>query len=694
MAKKGKKKNKLKWYHHIGTIIYISIFVIIGIILQYLYICWQDLPTIEEIVNYKPNTVSVIYDRNDNEIGYIYKEKRFPISIDSIPPLLKNSLIAVEDRDFYRHWGINIKGIFRALFKNIIKMKVKEGGSTITQQLARSIFLTYKRTFTRKIKEAFLAIKIEKAFTKDEILEMYFNQIYYGSGAYGIKAAAYEYFGKPLDSLNISEIAMLTGLPKGPSYYNPFLNKERAIKRRNVVLSIMRKRGVITEEQYVEALKDTLPLRDRTKDKSKSIAPYFMDIVRKEFYDAVKDMPFTGFKVYTTIDTTIQRVARESIRRHLRIYEKRYHYKVQYDSTRFDKDGNVKLEYLQGALMMMDVYTGDVIALVGGRDYYESPYNRATQAYRQPGSAFKPFVYTVAIKSGKTEGDIIQDSPMVLEAGGKIYRPENYDGTFMGPITLKKALALSRNIPALRTIQEIGPRKVKQFVTEELDFNPKYIDPVLSLALGSCLVRVEDMVSAYTMFANGGKKVYPRFIRRIETLDGQLVKEFPVKSKRVLDNKTAFIMNDLLQTVVNSGTGRLARIFGYRCPAGGKTGTTNDYSDAWFVGFDPLVTCGVWVGFDDVSHKIGNKATGAGIALPIWTDVMKAHAKKYGCGAFPIPSGLVKLKICGKSGEIAGPYCPVIEEDYFIRGTEPLKKCHIHKGESGGSFEKENNIGF
>ncbi len=692
-----KKKERKKWYKYIGISFYLLFLIGIGIFISYLYTCWEDLPSVEEIINYKPNTVTIIYDRDNDEIGYIYKEKRFPVPLDSIPELMQKSLIAVEDKDFYHHWGINIKGIARAIVRNVMKMKLSEGGSTITQQLARNMFLSYKKTITRKIKEAFLSVKLERAFTKDEILNMYFNQTYYGAGAYGIKAAAREYFDKTLDSLSVSEIATLTGIPQAPSYYNPFLRKDKAIKRRNTVLAILKKQHVISDSQYIEALRDTLPLRDRSSDKYYGVAPYFMDIVRKQFYDAVKDMPFTGFRVYTTIDTTLQTIAEKSVKKHLAIYDRLYRYSVRYDSTRFNEDGSVKLEYLQGALILMDVYTGDVYAMVGGRDYKESPYNRATQAYRQPGSAFKPFVYSVAIKNGKTEGDIIQDSPMVLEAGGKIYRPENYDGTFKGPITLKKALALSRNIPALRTIDEIGPRRVKEFVVEELGFNPKYIDPVLSLALGSCLVKVSDMASAYTMFANGGREIKPRYIKRIETLDGQIVKEFPVSGKKVLDAKIAFIMNDLLQEVVNNGTGRYSRRLGYKCPAGGKTGTTNNYTDAWFVGFSPKVSCAVWVGFDNIKHRIGNHATGAGIALPIWTDIMKAYAKKYGCGAFPVPNGIVKERICGKSGKIATPYCPIIEEDYFIRGTEPMDTCTIHGKSNTGYFREEgsnNSVGF
>jgi penicillin-binding protein 1A len=580
----------------IGLIIFSAL---IGIMGGFLYWVISDLPNIKLLEEYTPLESSRIYSSDGKIIAELYLERRTFVPHYQIPDHVKKAFISVEDIRFYNHPGVDLIGILRALWHDIEAGGIVEGGSTITQQLARMLFLKPDRSIKRKIKEAALSIQIEKHYTKDEILGMYLNQAYFGTRAYGIEAAAQTYFDKSARDLNIAEAALLASLPKAPSVYSPFKDTRKARERRTMVLKQMLNHKFITKAQYEEAEKISLP---STPHFRKYDTPYFIETLRQSLEAKYGNELYTsGYKIYSTLDFRMQQIAEESVKRGISSIEKRV------------KSG------VEAALIAIDLRTGHIKAMVGGSNFWKNQFNRATQALRQPGSAFKPFVYITAIENGMTSEERINDSPISFKGSrpGQIWRPKNYDGKYYGSVTLRTALAKSLNAATVRLAANIGIDNVIE-MAKRLGIKNK-LQPDLPLAIGASDITLMDMVSAYSTFASG-YRAKPILYERILNRDGIVIEETKPILEDLLSEEDVEEMKILLQAVVEEGTAQRAKEL--KRHVYGKTGTTNDYTDAWFIGFDDRLAVGVWVGRDDHT-PIGSKETGARAALPIWIEFMK-----------------------------------------------------------------------
>jgi penicillin-binding protein 1A len=646
----------------------------------------RDLPSIAKLEMDDTTTglISRVYSSDGKVIHEFYEEKRIPISLQEIPDFLKEAVIAVEDRRFYKHWGVDFTGILRAFWVNFRSGEIVQGGSTITQQLARNLFLTTEKTLSRKIREAILALEIERTYSKDEILEMYFNQVYFGAGAYGIEAAAQTYFGKHASELTLDEGTLLAGIPRWPSRYSPYLNLQASLARRATVLDLMVQEGDISPARAESAKAAPVVLKGKTQ--RDNVASYFIDYIRQDLENrfGYNQLYRGGLNIYTTLNYQLQQKAMEIMEKDLQATESRWNYKhVTYDE--YMKENNrgkgpgESTPYLQGALVAIEAKTGHIIAMIGGRDYSDSKFNRVTQARRQPGSVFKPFVYTAAIDNGIPPSTIIIDSPISLEQPGREdWRPTNYDDTFQGPTPLRVGLKKSINLLAIKLLLKIGIPTVVEYAKRMGIKSP--IPPVASIAIGSASLTPMEVTSAFSIFPNQGVRVEPIAITRVENREGEVLWENKPRKEAVLSPQTAYIMTSMLQDVVASGTGRGARLRGLTRPAGGKTGTTNDFTDAWFVGFTPDIISGVWTGFDQ-PQTIIKKGTGARVALPIWTDFMIEANKDIPPKNFPVQAGIISKKVCSESGLLATESCPRkdIYTEVFIKGTEPTLDCDIHQ---------------
>ncbi len=642
----------------------------------------KDLPSPTNLQTIAPPVKTLVYDRNEKLVHEFFKENRSIVPLREIPRPLVQAILAIEDRRFYSHWGIDPIRLARALLTDIVARRPEQGGSTITQQLARNLFLTHEKTMTRKLKEIVLAIRIEQTYTKDEILEMYFNQIYFGEGAYGVDAAAKVYFGKRVQELTLPECALLAGLPRNPRDYSPRRDPDRALRRRNLVLSQMLAAKFINRGAYEQASEAPLGVT-KTRYNAQE-APYFMEMVRQyldERYGS-NQLYEGGLKVHISMDIDLQHAAEESLERRLTALEQRN----QYKKTRavLAKAGGApardknQTEYLQGAIVSIEPSSGQILALVGGRDFNDSNFNRAVQAARQPGSAFKPFIYTAAIDNGFSPTDIILDTPVSFRAGnGQDWSPQNYDKKFRGPVTLRNALANSVNVPAAKLLQKLGTTVVTSYA-RRMGIKSR-LSPDLSLALGTSEVNLLELVSSYGVFANQGVRVPPVYILKVEDKNGKILEQARPTPEEVLSPETALTMTSMMESVLENGTAASARSLGFTAPAAGKTGTTDDYSDAWFVGYVPGVVSGVWVGFDR-KQKIGPGMTGAAAALPIWVDIMLAATKNRPPQDFPVPSGVMSRLICTETGLLANPACPSTEIELFREGSEPTGYCNVHTG--------------
>jgi len=668
-----------------------------------------DLPQIADLEHYRPSTTTDLYDRKGRIIGSFALERRILVNYDDFAPVLRQAVISIEDKSFESHWGVNVFRIAGAVWYDLRSHGRAQGASTLTMQLARNLFLSSERTATRKIQEAYLAIQIERALTKQQIFTLYGNQIYLGHGMYGFEAASEFYFSKHAKDLNLTEAALLAGLPKGPAAYSPLINPEKCLRRRNLVLGEMESDGVITHVQAEQARQ--APLGLHIAQPEGSVAPWFVEEVRQELEKrfGTEQVHQAGLRVDTTLDMDLQQVANRAVTDGVAAYEHRHgwvghsgpgrlenvlahgsaidtykhpdwavvarpgayvhavvesatpseirarsgsaHLLLQPDDWKWTGQragdalvmpGDVIYVHLadgppvkeavqgreaaplhatleqdsgaQGSLMAIDNATGDVLAMVGGRDYALSQFNRATQSERQTGSSFKPYVYTAAIEDGASPDDTIVDGPVSFGS----YTPHNYENDYKGRMTLENAFAESRNIPALKLAARVGIHKVIDVahrfgVTSNI---PAY----LPVALGAVEITLEEQVASYSVFPNDGIRVQPRFIRKVTDADGMTLWQDPPVVKEVISQDTARTMMILLRAVTAHGTG--AAVAQMKHPLGGKTGTTSDYTDAWFLGFSPSVTCGVWVGFDS-RESLGEKETGAKAALPIWMTVMK-----------------------------------------------------------------------
>ncbi len=745
--------------------------ILLGILLGLILVYQKGFPQIKNLEDIKPVVMTTVYDDQNAPIKDFAIEKRIIVKSTDIPDILKKAIVAAEDNQFYSHWGINIRGGIRAV-SGVLLRKKWGGGSSITQQLARGLFLTPQFSLSRKLQEMLLAIQIEKKYTKDQIMAFYCNKIFLGGSIYGFEAAARYYFGKPVKEINLAEAALLAGIIPHPNgRYSIFKRRDNVLKRRNYVLLKMMLLKSITIKEYQDALK--IPLPEKPADAgAESLADYFTEDTRKYLEAKYGDnlLYKGGLKVFTTLNEEMQKWAEDALREGLRELDKRrgwrsreklfnlaenkldigkyklpawedariepnqimegvvldvgktkasvriaaFHGELQAAAAKWTRKplarllragdvalfrilavdkGKKRLDLaleqepeVEGALLAVDNKSGEIKAMVGGYAFQKSKFNRAIQALRQTGSTFKPIIYTAALENGFSPSTIIQDEPFsyVDEWTGELWEPRNHKGDFLGPLTLRRGLELSRNAVTARIMQaitpEVGVRYAKKFgITSDLK-------PYMSLSLGAFEVTLKEMVEAFTVFANYGVRVSSYFIRSIRDLNNNIIEENYPERKQVLEKETAFIMNYLLQGVVRSGTGWRARVL--PAPLGGKTGTTNDFTDAWFIGFTPTLTVGVWVGFDQ-KKSLGNEQTGSVAAAPIFVKFMENYLKKYPETArFQPPSGVYMIEIDKYTGKLATPDCLYSFREAFLPGTEPLEFCNEEEHEKIYNYYK------
>ena len=631
---------------------------------------FEGCPTRSEVRAFRPGEGGRIVDRNDQFLGRIALVRRVNVPLDAIPLHVRQAFLATEDRRFYQHNGLDWRGLVRATASNVRHMGVRQGFSTITMQVARNSFLVnkrYGRTLRRKLIELRLTRIIESELTKDQILELYLNLIYLGNGMNGVEAASRDLFGKSVDKLTVSEGAMLAALPKGPSAYTPRDHPERGLRRRNLVLSLMAQNGYISPAEAQQAA--SLPLRIAEDEWRPDTGdePLALDAVRALIDsirpDALKEGDVT---VYTTLDLAAQRSADRAVLRQTTAVTR----ETQYAGSR------VK-EAAQGALVALDPRTGDIRALVGGRRSKRG-FNRAFNAKRQPGSAFKPFVYAAAMRAGMTPATLVDDEPVEVEQGHNVWRPSNYDDQYIGTITLSKALAISSNAAAVRVSQTVGIPNVILAARRNGISSPLPNYP--AMALGAVDVTPLELVAAYAPFGNGGLKVHPRLVRRIEAADGTLLWSAEIApADTVMDARDAYQITSMLRGVVDGGTAKTIRDMGVRGPVAGKTGTTNNATDVWFIGYTPTLVAGVWFGYD-TPRQIAPHASGGHLAAPAWADFyMNGWREPPGSAdGWAPPPGMTMRVIDPENGMLAGEWCPERKREYFKPGTEPTEVCNVH----------------
>ncbi len=602
------------------AILFILLPALFGVGFGYALVNYLEIPDVKQLETYKPKSASRLYADDGTLFAEIFVEKRIPIPITEMPRHLKYAFIAIEDVRFYDHFGVDLRGIARALYRNIIKRSVTEGASTITQQLARNLYLTPQKSIKRKIEEAILAIQIERAYSKDEILNMYLNLIYLGEGAHGVEAASYTYFHKKAKDLDIEESATLAALTKSPSKLSPYKNPLRAIERRNVVLKRMYDADFINKNDYKKATQAPLALAPFKAYEKKT--GYFIEYVKQvleEYVENPQEIYTTGLNIKTTINLQMTQYAYEAIEKGILGYRKRH--------------PNVK-DLPEVALVALELKTGEIKVLVGGKDFSVSPYNRAVQAKRQPGSAFKPIIYLAALEQGYRPNDILRDAPVSFTNPytGVVWQPKNYKNEYHGDVTLRKALELSLNTATVRLLDKVGVENVIE-LAKQLHINSNF-EPNLSLSLGTTEIAPLDLAAAYATFARGGSYLPPIAIRTVATIDGEEKYREEAVEEPVVSPEIAYMLVDIMKGVVKNGTARSAASMPY--VLAGKTGTTDDFRDAWFIGFSPNLLCAVWVGYDK-KINLGNRESGATAALPIWIDFMSKALLYYPKEDFPQP---------------------------------------------------------
>jgi penicillin-binding protein 1A len=652
----------------------------------------RDLPGTARLEGFEPSLKTQVFADDGSLIGELYQQNRVLIPLDEIPPYLVDALIAVEDRKFYSHWGVDVFGIARATISNLRAGEVVSGASTISQQLARNLFTMFDVSLSRKIKEAILALKIEKTYSKDEILEMYLNQIYFGSGAYGVEAASREFFGKSVRDISVAEATLLVGLAKNPRDYSPHYHLDRLIVRRKTVLRAMVATGRLTPAD-VDSIEAT-PIVIAGEETRGPYGAYFLEHVRRyleQKYGADR-IYHDGLQVYTTLDPYLQRVAEDSMATHMALIEQEREYEQTLESYQAAVDsGNATglPEYIQSAAIAIEPRSGYIRVMVGGRNFRHSSFNRSVQAKRQPGSAFKPFVYLTALENGYTPADIILDAPIVLDLpNGDVWKPHNFSKKFEGEISMRYALNKSINVAAVRVLLSLGPVSV---ISNSHKLGIKSdLQNVYSLALGTSEVDLLELTSAYATMAAGGIRAEPLAIKMIRDRNGKVLEENAVYREEVLSPQTAFMITNMMESVINGGTGRGSRLMGFVEPAAGKTGTTDEYTDGWFIGYTPELAVGVWTGFDR-KRTMGGRMTGAKASLPTWTHIINAHYRDHSGDQFAAPEGIIHRVVCETSGAIATSKCSQVRREVFIEGTEPRSPCERHgagiEGAGLDSFE-------
>ena len=655
-----------RWFRRvligIGGLTLLGLLVVGAAALWAFTILPRSLPSVTALETLQPIQGTKIYDDNDEAITELHVERRILVPLAQIPQSLRDAILATEDRRFYSHWGIDPIGVARAVVQNYRRGRIVEGGSTITQQLTKVLFLTPDKSLERKLKEAVLALELERRYSKDRILEMYLNQVYFGQGSYGVEAAARTYFGKGVSELTVRESALIAGLPRAPTNYSPFDRPEAAKRRREVVLRRLVEFGTIKDEEAKRLAKTDLGLIP--PERRRTTGQYFIDYVQQTLEAKYgPDLVLKGgLNVYTTLNPTMQLTAEQSLREGLKALAGR--------STQVTTTGGRPGESPEGAVVTVEPQTGYVKAMVGGSDFFRSEFNRAVQAKRQPGSAFKPFIYIAALEAGFTPASQIEDSPVSFPVGGKngqVWKPENYDRKFRGSTTLQQAIEESVNVVTVKLQERVGLAKTIQVarrlgITSPLDVN-------LSLALGTSDVSLLEMTSAYGALANQGVWMPPVTIRYVTDAQGKLLEEHVPEGREALAPETAYVITQMLRGVVERGTGQAAKGLGR--PVAAKTGTTNDYSNAWFVGFTPRLATGVWVGYDR-PRSLGKDETGSRVAVPIWVTYMGKVLGESPKEDFPVPEHVVSMLVDeDPSGECLRPV-PMA----FVKGTESGMTCN------------------
>jgi penicillin-binding protein 1A len=686
IVKNGKIDTKqLKRYVLITAAVVAVLVLILGIHTYRVYT--SGLPSFEQLHNIEPSLSTKVYDRNGVLLKEFYTENRALTPFKDFPEHLVKMLLASEDQTFYDHWGIDLRRVGIVAITNLLHGRITAGASTVTQQVARMLFLDRSVTYERKIKEALTAIKLERTYSKEEIIEMYLNQHYFARGAYGVAAAARLYFNKIVPELDTNECAILIGMLKGPNVNSPLNNPDKALAARNRVLHSYYSAGGLTEEQY-DSLK-AQPLVISPPEEKTGIAPYFTETIRQHIMDKWgEDKLYSGgLKVFTSLDADLQAAAEKALYKKIDSLRSRIESRYTLANAAYtktlpdtvDEFGDEITDYkkIQGAFIAIDNANGDVLAMIGGRSFEETKLNRAVQSTRQAGSIFKPFVYTACIDNGFRTTDIVDDNPIVLDIpGAKQWRPHNFDDKFWGPMTLRTAITHSRNLATIRLGLKLSPQEIIFYARRMGITSP--LEPVPSLAIGTADVYLIEMVSAFSTFPNKGIHVPYRLIHRIVDRYGRVLEEnTAVHKQEVLSAQTAYIMVDLMESVVKEGTGRRSQWMGFTRPAGGKTGTSNRFCDNWFIGYTPQITSGVWVGFDDRT-SIGRNQDGAKNAVPVWTEFMIAAHDSLPIVDFEEPEGIVHRDVCLESGELATDRCINVRNEIFTEDNYPTTTCHLH----------------
>jgi penicillin-binding protein 1A len=637
---------------------------------------------------FQPRQTSKLFAADGRFIAELGLERRTLIKLNDIPKQVQEAFIITEDKRFYNHAGIDWTRVFGALAADIVHRNFAQGFSTLTMQLARNIFsdrISREKTMTRKLKEAKVARQIEARYPKEKILELYLNQIYLGNGAYGVETAAQHYFGKSVRELNLAEAATLAALPKGPERYNPRKYPDRTIQRRNTIIALMRNQGVISDADA--RLAQAYPLQLARKAESGELAPYFVEYVRRQLEQQFGDKIYTdGLKIYTTLDIEMQQAAERNLERQIKAIESGKYgtfkhttmeeYVARNANGENEANNAPNSPYLQGAVISMDPRNGAIRALIGGRDFDDSKFDRATQALRQPGSTFKPIVYADAIHNGRSASYILNDSAlMVPQIRGQEWTPQNYDLKFMGNIPLREALYLSRNLAAIRLGMELGEQSVIEEARKFGITTP--IPPYPSIHIGSADVYPIEMVAAYSAFATLGVRAVPNAVVKVENAKGETLWESTPTRFETMSREEAWLMVDMMKDVVRRGSAASVWASGFHIPAAGKTGTTNDGTDVWFIGYTPDLVTGIWMGFDR-PQKILSNAQGGRLVAPAWTSYMsEIYQRRPSPPDWPRPDGLVVREVDRFTGLLRSPFCPdsQVVYEFYIEGTEPVSQC-------------------
>ncbi len=700
----------ISWLRVIKQSIYT---VLAGLVIIFAYILYLsiDLPSVDQLENYDPDLVTRIYSADGILLNELFFEKRVFVELSQIPQHMLDAVVAKEDQRFYDHWGISLRDVLRAVVINTVTMSYRSGFSSLTQQLARNLYdnIGFKKTIIRKIKEVITAIQIERTYTKDEILEMYLNSVHFGHGTYGVQAAAKRFYGKQAYELTLDESALLVGLLPAPARYSPVRFPERALTKRNVVLRVMRDQKFISKAEYTEARARLLD--SVQQEQSRGTAPYFTEYVRR-FLEREDDelgvnIYRDGLKIYTTLDSRLQKIAEDAVVKSVLTNQQKMNQRIFNDEEEFSKlaylgiypEDTVKLMMagememyedlrdkllVQSSFIALDTRTGSILAMVGGRPDYPDQFNRATQSLRQPGSVFKPFVYTTAVDNGVPVTRQLLNQPVVLNvrnADGEWVKwmPKNYDGSTGGLTTIREGLRRSMNLISVRMVQEVVPALAVKQTARRMGVSTD-IRAVDAIALGTSEVHLIEMVAAYGTLANKGVYCKPFGITRIEDRYGNVLKDYFPQKEEVLSAETSYMMTSLLQTVLDRGTGGSARWkYHFYHPAAGKTGTTQGWTDAWFVGYSPYIAAGAWFGVDDPQVSLGKGSDGSKAALPAWARFMRdSHdSLSYSRKEFDQPERIEKVKICQVTKDLPVKLCP-LETEIFVRRTEPTKQCTVH----------------